>query len=143
MANITKPEVAMMDPITCLKIIDALTNNEAATARELSDQLNLPIKSVMAVLAHPEFTRRFRKLKREVAQSEFDAVGHDQMIQVLRTAEKDKDRVAAYKAMADVLGVSPKKAGPTVNVNLSFDAIIRDAQAKGTDEEIVYPGFED
>ena len=142
----------MMDPITCLKIIDSLMNNEAETASELAVLLQLPIKTVMGVLAHPDFTKRFHKIKKSVAKTEFDTVAYDRLIDIIRKKEEfdlsgksgtDKNAIAAAKALADILGMTEKKAGTQVNVNLSFDSIIREAQQKGTEDEIVFPGFED
>lgn len=153
-----------LDPVMCLSIIDSLMNNEAVTALELSEKLKLPIKTVMAVMSHPDFTKRFHRIKKAVAKTEFDTVAYDRLIKIIRKTSADEDldyvdengrikheksaadknAIAAAKALADILGMTEKKGGgSTVNVNLSFDAIIRDAQARGTDDDVIFPGFED
>lgn len=148
-------DMGQTDPVVALKVIDALITNEAATAQEVSQLVGLPIKQVMGIMAHPEFLKRFHKLKKNVAKAEFDTVAYDRLIQIIRkvdTVEEivaqngkssaDKNAIAAAKALSDILGVSERKAGTNVNVNLSFDAIIREAEEKGIDAEIIFPGFE-
>jgi hypothetical protein len=162
---LTKPDAAPpMDPVKCLAVIDALMNHEAETATELSTKLDIPLKSVMAIMAHPEFVKRFHKIKREVAKAEFDGVAYDRLIKIIRKTEEDeqltyvdeqgrvksnkssadKNAIAAAKALSDILGVSEKKKGPGININLNFDSIIRESSKNGEDDEYVpYPGFED
>jgi hypothetical protein len=142
---VSKP-VAEIDILKAVTVLEYLFLGGAdATATEIAEKSGMPIKEVMTILGHPEFVRRFTKLRREAAKTEFNAIVHNRMRDIVATDPSPSNAIQAAKVWAGILGEELSKKGASVAVSINFESIVRKAEESGhalDENTTLYPGFE-
>jgi len=137
-----------IDIVKALRVLEYLTEDpDHATATEIASATGTRITEVLAILGHPEFVRRFTKLRRDAAKTEFNAIAHNTLRDIaLRTAiTAPAIAIKATKVWAGILGEEHSKRGAGVSVAVSFEQIIKQAEQKGIsldDKTTLYPGLD-
>jgi len=147
--QITAGQTDEIDIVKALRVLEFLTEgaNADMTATEIAAQTNTKVLDVLTILGHPEFVRRFTKLRRDAAKTEFNAITHNVLRDIVtRNAITDPGvAVKAAKVWAGILGEEHSKKGAGVSVSVSFEQIIKQAEEKGIalDEKTTfYPGLD-
>jgi hypothetical protein len=138
------PEIDVVKAVTILEFL--LLGGADATATEIAEQSGMPIREVMTIMGHPEFVRRFTKLRRDAAKIEFNAIVHNKMRDIVSDPlTENRDAIAAAKTWAGILGEEHSKKGANVAVSINFESIVRKAEESGhviDENTTLYPGFD-
>ena len=110
----------------------AKLTSEPMTAREVAESLGMPFAAVVDLYNDPAFLQQFSTIKRNMAKVTFEAKGHNRMERILDNGN-DKDAIAAYGKMAEVLGVAEAKRLKHEHQHVhKLDNVIRSLAAQGT-----------
>jgi len=137
------PEIDVVKAVTVLDYL--FQGGSDATATEIAQKSGMKLKEVLTILAHPEFVRRFTKLRREAAKTEFNAIVHNRMRDIVTSDPSPSNAIQAAKVWAGILGEELSKKGASVAVSINFESIVRKAEESGhviDENTTLYPGFE-
>lgn len=110
------------------------------TVKWLAEKYKLTPKEALGIIAHPKFTDFIHGVMKAIGKVQFDRKAYGVLDEIM-TDGSNRERIAAIKVAAELLGY--KSPGGGVNVNVSFDTIVRNAdlgEGKVIDTE-AFPGF--
>jgi 3-hydroxyisobutyrate dehydrogenase-like beta-hydroxyacid dehydrogenase len=141
-----KVQAPELDIVKAVRVLDFLLQGGVdATAHEIAERAGMPLKEVLSIMGHGEFVRRFTKLRREAAKTEFNAIVHNRMRDIVATDPSPSNAIQAAKVWAGILGEELSKKGASVAVSINFESIVRKAEESGhalDENTTLYPGFE-
>lgn len=142
--NESDAAIDLVKACTVLNIM--LEGGGAATATEIAQATGTPLREVMHIMGHPEFVRRFTALRREAAKTEFNAVAHNRLRDIVATSVDESVAISAAKVWAGILGEDlGKKNNSGVSVSINFENIVKAAEEKGVsldDKTTLFTGFD-
>ena len=141
-----KVQAPELDIVKAVRVLDVLLQGGVdATAHEIAERAGMPLKEVLLIMGHGKFVRRFTKLRREAAKTEFNAIVHNRMRDIVATDPSPSNAIQAAKVWAGILGEELSKKGASVAVSINFESIVRKAEESGhalDENTTLYPGFE-
>lgn len=145
--GIESTEIDIVKALHILEILTETPTSQAATATEIAAATGTPVHQVLSILGHPEFVRRFTKLRRDAAKTEFNAIAHNTLRDIaIRNQTIDGGlAVKALKLWGSILGEEHSKKGAGISVSVSFEQIIKQAEEKGVSldaKTTLYPGLD-
>jgi len=109
------------------------------TVKWLAEKYNLTPKQALGIIAHPKFTEFIHGVMRAIAKVGFDRKAYNVLDEIMEDGN-NRERIAAIKVAAELLGYKQASAG--INLNFNFDKIVRNADDGGKAIDVeAYPGL--
>jgi hypothetical protein len=126
--NSKQQELSLPLPIQdCIDIAYRSMKGELIGIEDVASYTGKSVVEAIKIITHPLFNQMVHHLSIANAKHSFDAVAYNQLMAIARFSNDEKNKIAAIKALGDMLGFNESKKtkqSPTVNINI--DQIVRE-----------------
>lgn len=120
----------------CVEIAYLSAKGEINAPEDISNIYKIPIEAALLLITNSHFSVLLHNISIAYQKYRFDAIALKQMLHIIEHNPDAKNKIAATKVTADILGLNKAKEKTPVHIEFNFDSIIRDLS-----KEKVYPGL--
>lgn len=120
----------------CIEIAYHTVRGNITSPEDIATIYHIPLEAALILITNSAFSVLIHNISIAYQKYRFDAIALRKMLDIVEFSADDKNKIAATKVTADILGINKAKEKTPVHIEFNFDSLVRDLS-----KEKVYPGL--